>query len=554
MEQEQTPLPDGAVGAGPLPAVLAALVRVGADVGLLQGASTLCLSDVEHGDALATVFGLRARLEAAYLHLLRSFDSRPDAVPGAASGTVGATYLIHTCNADPGQARLDARAAHAVDGDGAGVVPATAAAAPTSSTGLPRVGAALASGQTSRAHLNAALGALKKIPAHLLNEVDADGWSGAARVDAFLAEQATVLSARDLARLTKQLLATLDPDGKDSYDPDACTRRELSFHTDATGMLVGRFALDAASGALVRAAIDALVKQGMTRPEPGESPDPQPALALPDERTPAQRRADALTDLARTYLCGPREDGPDAQAATKGQTGRNGGARTPTTQVHIWATAAQIAAARAAQPNALDAQGRPIHPPGASFVRPFGPTAPGLATDLATGEPLDPGTFSRLLCDAVLDPTLFDDNGAALAHGRTTRLATAAQRRALITRDRGCVVPGCAAPISWCDAHHVVWWRHNGPTDIDNLAMLCGRHHTAVHSGHWALQMIDGVPWAVPPRSIDPTQNPRRNTLWHREHRARQLGQHLRNRQLRLDLPEEAPAVEPTGSSPPPTC
>ncbi|MFZ0158738.1 MAG: HNH endonuclease signature motif containing protein, partial [Kineosporiaceae bacterium] len=163
--------------------------------------------------------------------------------------------------------------------------------------------------------------------------------------------------------------------------------------------------------------------------------------------------------------------------------------------------------------------------------------APGLATDLATGEALDPGTFSRFLCDALLDPTLFDDNGAILAQGLTSRLATTAQRRALIARDRGCIVPGCTAPVTWCDAHHVVWWRHGGPTDIDNLVLLCARHHTAVHAGHWQIQMIDGIPWVLAPRALDPTRTPRRSTLWRAEHQARQLGQYLRDRQLHLDLP-----------------
>ncbi|MFZ0161520.1 MAG: DUF222 domain-containing protein, partial [Kineosporiaceae bacterium] len=249
---------------------------------------------------------------------MRTFDVRPDAVPGAASGTTAATYLIHTCHLDPAQARRDVRAAYAADADGAGIVPGNAETAPTTSTGLPRVGAALAAGTASRAHLDAAVSCLTKVPAHLLNDVDEDGWSGAARVDAYLAAQAAVLPARDLARLGEQLLAVLDPDGQNSFDPDAHTRRDLTFHTDATGMLVGRFALDPASGSLVRAAINALVTQGRSQPDPGESPDGQPLLPLPDDRTPAQRRADALADLARTYLHGPGRPAPDDESTTDG--------------------------------------------------------------------------------------------------------------------------------------------------------------------------------------------------------------------------------------------
>ncbi len=457
MDQEQSPHPDGAAAgssAAPLPEVLALLARMGADVAVLQGVSTMSLSDAEHSQALSEVYRMRARLEAAYLHLLRTFDTRPDAVPGAAAGTIGATHLIHTCHLDPFQAHRDVKAARTVDIDGAGITPDTADSAPATSTGLPRLGAALAAGTTSRAHLDAATRCLSRIPKHLLDDIDPDGWSGAARVDAYLADQAKVLSARDVARLGEQLLALLDPDGQDTFDPDAHTRRELTFHTDTTGMLVGRFALDPAAGSLLRAAIDALVKNGINQPDPGESPDCQPQLPLPDDRNPTQRRADALTDLARAYLHGDSDgsaagdestvscDSSDTSACVAAPSRRDQGvgrgkaglSRPPTTHVHVWATAAQIAAARAAQPHALDAQGNPIAPPGAAFHRPScglpGPVAPGLATDLATGEVIDPGTFSRFLCDAVLDPTLFDENGAILAQGITTRLATATRRDA----------------------------------------------------------------------------------------------------------------------------
>jgi 5-methylcytosine-specific restriction protein A len=115
-----------------------------------------------------------------------------------------------------------------------------------------------------------------------------------------------------------------------------------------------------------------------------------------------------------------------------------------------------------------------------------------------------------------------------LALGRSRRLATAAQLRAVIARDRGCIVPGCTLPPGRCDAHHVIWWRHGGPTDVDNLAMLCARHHTCVHAGHWRIKMIDGLPWVIAPRWVDPTQTPRRNALPDAEHTARALGQRLR--------------------------
>ncbi len=417
------------------------------------------------------------------------------------------------------------------------------------------MGAALAAGEISRAHANVAYRCLDRIPQHLLTDVGEDGLSGAARVDEFLADHSRRLAPSTTRGLAKQLLALLDPDGSDRYDPDAFTRRRLSYGADSTGMLTGEFALDPAAAATFRAALEAYTKRqlgflGGPGGEPdGITPDEQPTLPLRDERTPAQRRADALHQLCLDAIHGTpgrtlREDGSSAGASTAG----------PTTQVNLVATLGQLAAARAAQPDALDADGKPITLPQGyrgSFHRPSdatpaasgssgasGPTvAPGLGSDVLSG-PLDPGTFGRLLCDAVLYPTLLDHRGAVLAHGRDVRFVTAAQSRALIARDRGCIVPGCTAPPSRCQAHHVVWWRNNGRTDIGNLALLCDRHHSAVHAGQWTLQMIDGVPWVIPPAWLDPSGVPRRNTVMAAEHEARQLAQRLRNAQLTLDLPD----------------
>lgn len=74
---------------------------------------------------------------------------------------------------------------------------------------------------------------------------------------------------------------------------------------------------------------------------------------------------------------------------------------------------------------------------------------------------------------------------AALAVGRSTRLATAAQRRALVIRDAGCVIPGCDSPASECQTHHVTDWAIGGPTDFDNLALTCWSHPRQVDLHRW---------------------------------------------------------------------
>ncbi len=92
------------------------------------------------------------------------------------------------------------------------------------------------------------------------------------------------------------------------------------------------------------------------------------------------------------------------------------------------------------------------------------------------------GALTRIACDAVIDRVVLDTAGRVLAMDTIGRLATAAQQTALAARDRGCVWPGCTTPPSLCEAHHVTWWSRGGPTTLDNLALLCHRHHTQIHA------------------------------------------------------------------------
>jgi predicted restriction endonuclease len=73
--------------------------------------------------------------------------------------------------------------------------------------------------------------------------------------------------------------------------------------------------------------------------------------------------------------------------------------------------------------------------------------------------------------------------------GRTNRLANAAQRRVLRAIYPGCAIPGCSTRFDYCKIHHVVWWRHGGPTDLANLLPICVRHHSCVHDRGWTLQL-----------------------------------------------------------------
>ncbi len=87
-----------------------------------------------------------------------------------------------------------------------------------------------------------------------------------------------------------------------------------------------------------------------------------------------------------------------------------------------------------------------------------------------------------MLCGAEILPVLVDPCGHPLDVGRTQRDFTTRQRTALAERDRGCTWPGCTAPASWCDAHHLTPWDHGGPTDMNNAALLCAHHHRHTHT------------------------------------------------------------------------
>src|SRR6266542_775639 len=71
----------------------------------------------------------------------------------------------------------------------------------------------------------------------------------------------------------------------------------------------------------------------------------------------------------------------------------------------------------------------------------------------------------------------------------TARRVSTAQRRALVLRDHGCRFPGCDRPLQWTDAHHLVPWANDDPTNLDNLVSLCRWHHSAVHEGGWTLHL-----------------------------------------------------------------
>ena len=106
--------------------------------------------------------------------------------------------------------------------------------------------------------------------------------------------------------------------------------------------------------------------------------------------------------------------------------------------------------------------------------------------------PLD--RIPSFLCDATFHTVVLDSLGLPRDLGRGHRHPTPAQRRALLARDGCCVFPGCDAHLGWLDAHHVRHWDDDGPTDLDNLVMVCRRHHRVAHRRGWSL-VLDEEGW-----------------------------------------------------------
>ena len=125
---------------------------------------------------------------------------------------------------------------------------------------------------------------------------------------------------------------------------------------------------------------------------------------------------------------------------------------------------------------------------------------------LINGTPIDINELRHIACDAGIVPAIFAADGQPLYLGRKQRAVTAAQKLALIARDKQCI--GCGMRASACDAHHIIWWDDNGPTDITNLVLLCPKCHKKVHKhGYTVIKDPAGQHRFEPP--VHTTSSPR---------------------------------------------
>ena len=136
---------------------------------------------------------------------------------------------------------------------------------------------------------------------------------------------------------------------------------------------------------------------------------------------------------------------------------------------------------------------------------------------IENGPVLAQETTRRLMCDARVQTVLEDAEGNAFKLGRMTREPSSAMIRQLRHRDPGCRFPGCGFK-AFTQAHHIVHRKDGGPTDLENLIIICRFHHKAVHELGWKVsRKRDGTLWwrapqeptfrvrvLPPPRRVEP--------------------------------------------------
>lgn len=225
--------------------------------------------------------------------------------------------------------------------------------------------------------------------------------------------------------------------------------RALTCYWDEYGCLAIRGRLAPEQGALFLQALERTVD------ELSSQNDPRPVHEQVEDYPIAARRADALVVLSEREL----------------QAAQRGGSTADRFQVTVSVSAETLAAD--------DEPGR--EPPA-----------------IDGGPVISAERARRLCCDGSVVPILEGASGEILSIGRRSRTVPPALRRALKRRDGGCRFPGCDQR-HWVDAHHVLHWAHGGETKLNNLVLLCRRHHAAVHEGGYHIRKV----WT--PAGIDAT-------------------------------------------------
>ena len=128
----------------------------------------------------------------------------------------------------------------------------------------------------------------------------------------------------------------------------------------------------------------------------------------------------------------------------------------------------------------------PTSPPPTSSA----PDSSPATTSPATRRPITAAQARRLACTAKILPVVLGGDSLPLDLGRTRRLYSPAQRKALLIRDRTCRAEGCDVPGTWCEAHHHDPWHTGGHTDLADGVLFCSHHHHQAHEPRWRLERL----------------------------------------------------------------
>ena len=245
-----------------------------------------------------------------------------------------------------------------------------------------------------------------------------------------LVDQARRLPVGDFTTVMRHWASLADDQlAKESF-AEKWDRRHLHTSVGFDGWVMGDFYLDPVAGASLITALDQVAP-----PDPEDAPD--------GPRTLSQRRADALVDIVgrRMNSGKPGSNPPNINAVVDVAT--------------LLGESPEFSIARCE-------------------IDGIGPVARTV--------------LDQMCCDARFSRFIMSGPSQILDMGRSTRLATSSQRRALRVRDRRCRFPSCNRRPQWCDNHHIAGWVESlGETNIDNLILLCRRHHTLVHNGKWTI-------------------------------------------------------------------
>ncbi|MFI8523840.1 DUF222 domain-containing protein [Promicromonospora sukumoe] len=228
------------------------------------------------------------------------------------------------------------------------------------------------------------------------------------------------------------------------------------------------------------------------------------APAADDDRTPGQRRGQALADLSHIVL-------------DHGHTGTGASVRPHLSVTVSWTEFQALAAKSAAtRPGSTTTSTTPLLTASvAGSEAGTGPTSvpgmpgvPGIkrpAVFTETSTPVPASVLRRIACDSEVTRIVFGPDSQILDVGRSKRTVTGQLRRAVIARDQRCVYGQCDQPPARCEVHHALrHWAHGGETSTTNAALLCYHHHDLVDTQNIAMHYDDGWHFTHPNGHVTP--------------------------------------------------